>query len=311
MESRARSWWHLFSTFAVLLAAATAAALVTWWPLRLAASIVTGLTMIRAFILVHDLHHAAIFRGSRIARTILEVYGWVLITPRKVWRETHNYHHAHTAKTDGPQRGTYTLLTTDQWRDTTRMQRFTYRVERHPLTLLCGYLTVFLIAFGIARVVKGPRRYWDSGVSLLAHGTVAALLLVFGGVAVFFFAFLLPMMIAGAAGAWLFYAQHNFEGMQVPAKPEWNHTSASLEASSYLQLGPIMRWFTGNIGFHHVHHLNPRIPFYRLPAAMRGIPELQNPITIKLNARTILSSFRLKLWDPEQQRMVSYRAARG
>ena len=72
-----------------------------------------------------------------------------------------------------------------------------------------------------------------------------------------------------------------------------------------------MRWFTGNIGFHHVHHLNPRIPFYRLPAAMRGIPELQRPITIKLNARTILSSFRIKLWDPERQRMVSYRAARG
>ncbi|MHC5010802.1 MAG: fatty acid desaturase family protein [Planctomycetota bacterium] len=308
-ESRPLSWWHLCSTFAVLGGSALVAAAAPWWPVRVIASVVMGLTMVRAFIQFHDLHHGAIFRGSPAATGILNLYGLLLLTPPRVWRETHNYHHAHTAKTEGPQRGTYTLLTTDQWRDTKPLDRVRYRVERHPLTVLCGYFTVFILSFGLIPFFRNPRRFWDSGLSVLLHGSITAALILFGGPATYFFAFLLPFVIAGASGAYLFYAQHNFEGMTVPSKREWNHTRASLEASSYLKLGPVMRWFTGNIGYHHVHHLNPRIPFYRLPAAMAGTPELQHPVVTTLSPRTIVSSFRLKLWDPERGRMVGYRAA--
>jgi omega-6 fatty acid desaturase (delta-12 desaturase) len=305
-ELRTRSWWHLVSTFLVLFAAASLAAVASWWPLRLAASLMTGLTLVRAFILFHDLHHGAIFRGSPLAKAILNAYGLVLLTPPRVWRDTHNYHHAHTARTHGAQRGSFRLLTVAQWHAAGRGERLAYRVERHPLTILLGYVTVFVLALCLGPVLRRPRRYWDSGLALLAHGAVGASLWLLGGPGVFLFAFFIPFLVADAFGAYLFYAQHTFEGVVVPDPAEWNHTEASLEACSYLRLGPVMRWFTGNIGYHHVHHLNPRVPFYRLPGAMAAIPELARPTTITLGVRTVIRSFRLKLWDPEQGRMVGY-----
>jgi omega-6 fatty acid desaturase (delta-12 desaturase) len=239
----------------------------------------------------------------------MNVYGLVLLTPPRIWRETHNYHHAHAARTDGEQRGTYTLYTTQQWREATFRDRLYYRVERHPLTVLLGYVTVFLVSFCLVPFLRAPRRYRDSGLALLVHGAVGAALFTFAGPAVFFYAFLLPFVIAGATGAYLFYVQHNFEGITIRTKAEWNRTEAALEASSYLKLGRIMRWFTGNVGYHHVHHLNPRIPHYRLADAMAAIPELQDAIVVRLDPRTICSSFRLKLWDPDAGRMVGYAAA--
>ena len=308
-ESRALSWWHLLSTLALLGGTAFVAASPFAWPLRALGGLVMGLTMVRMFILFHDFHHGAIFRGSIAARAILNLYGLLLITPAGIWRYTHNYHHAHTAKTEGQQRGTYTLYTTQQWREATPLERLHYRIERHPVTMLLGYLFVFVLSFGVFPFAQNPRRYWDSALALVLHGALLAALIAFAGPATFLFAFLMPFLIAGIAGAYLFYVQHNFEGITIPDKVVWNHTRASLEASSFLKMGPVMRWFTGNIGFHHIHHLNPKIPFYRLPAAMRAIPELQHPVVATLHPRAIVASFRLKLWDPDQGRMVGYRAA--
>ena len=116
----------------------------------------------------------------------------------------------------------------------------------------------------------------------------------------------LPLAVAFASGAYLFYVQHNFDGMHVQPRESWTFTRAALESSSYLKTGPLLQWFTGNIGFHHVHHLNATIPFYRLPDVMAALPELQHPSTITLTPRDIAASFKLKLWDPEQNRMVGY-----
>jgi omega-6 fatty acid desaturase (delta-12 desaturase) len=116
------------------------------------------------------------------------------------------------------------------------------------------------------------------------------------------------MVVAFAAGSYLFYAQHNFPDIVVQGRHEWRYTDAALHASSYLRTGPILRWFTGNIGYHHVHHLNPGIPFYRLPEAMAGIEALQSPPTTTLHPRDILACLRLKLWDPDGGRMVGWEA---
>jgi omega-6 fatty acid desaturase (delta-12 desaturase) len=118
--------------------------------------------------------------------------------------------------------------------------------------------------------------------------------------------FLFPLNIAFIAGTYLFYAQHNFEGVKLRGRHEWEFTRAALESSSYMPMGPAMRWFTGNIGYHHVHHLNSRIPFYRLPEAMAAIPELQHPGETRLRPRDVFACLSLKLWDAEAQQMVPF-----
>ncbi len=137
--------------------------------------------------------------------------------------------------------------------------------------------------------------------------TLITVLWVFGGLDIVFFVVLLPMILASALGSYLFFAQHSFEDMRIMPPGSWNFYRAAMESSSYLRLNKVMQWFTGNIGFHHIHHLNIRIPFYRLPEAMAAIPELQSPKTTTLSLRDIRECFRCFLWDEDLQRMVSHR----
>ena len=117
---------------------------------------------------------------------------------------------------------------------------------------------------------------------------------------------LVPMAIAGALGSYMFYAQHNFPGMLRRHGSEWDHAHAALHSSSFMRMGPLMHWFTGNIGYHHVHHLNAKIPFYRLPEAMAGIKELQSPVTTSLNPIDVMNCLRLKVWDPVAERLLTF-----
>lgn len=184
-----------------------------------------------------------------------------------------------------------------------------YRMTRHPLTILSAYLTIFLFSVTLLPLLRRPSRYWDSALALLAHATAVAALWIFGGFDTAFFALLLPMSMAAALGGYLFYAQHSFPGMRILPDAEWTAYRASLVSSSYLKLGSVLRWFTGNIGFHHVHHLNSLIPFYRLPDAMAAIPELQHPSITTLRPRAIAACFRANLWNEASGRMIAYREA--
>jgi acyl-lipid omega-6 desaturase (Delta-12 desaturase) len=120
---------------------------------------------------------------------------------------------------------------------------------------------------------------------------------------------LLPMTIASALGSYLFFAQHSFKRMHIISPEAWTFYRAALESSSYMRLNKMMQWFSGNIGYHHIHHLNVRIPFYRLPEAMAAIPELQTPVTTTLSPRDIIACFKSSLWDEDQQKVISYRDA--
>src|SRR5262249_52614340 len=126
------------------------------------------------------------------------------------------------------------------------------------------------------------------------------------GVMTLLFGVVGPLMLAMAAGSYLFYAQHNFPDMHVQPRESWSFVRASLESSSYMKMGPVMNYFTGNIGYHHVHHLNPTIPFWRLPEVRKDFRELQNPGTTSLSRKDIIQCFRLKLWDPALGKMVGY-----
>jgi omega-6 fatty acid desaturase (delta-12 desaturase) len=174
---------------------------------------------------------------------------------------------------------------------------------------MCAYATIFLLVGCLNPLVRDPRKYWDGALALLAHAGLIALLWLSAGFDVALLAFMLPFAIASALGAYLFYAQHTYEGLRIMPAEEWTYFEGALESSSYMQLSPIMSWLTGNIGYHHVHHLNPHIPFYRLPEAMAAIPELQHPTVTSLSPRDIRACFHANLWKISTQRMVSYREA--
>ncbi|NIV18251.1 MAG: fatty acid desaturase [Woeseiaceae bacterium] len=309
VESVARSWWHVGSIFLLLILALVGAALAPAWPLRLFFSVLSALLLVRAFITYHDYMHNAILSRSRIAWFLFRAYAVFALTPPRSWKNSHNYHHGHVGKIAAASVGAFPIMTTDMWRETSWFSRAAYRIERHPLTVLTGYLTIFFFSVTVLPLIRSPGRYWDSLVVLLGHVSLIALLWIIGGFDTAFFVILLPMTIASIIGSYMFFAQHSFEDMHILPQDEWNYYRAAVESSSYMKLNPLMRWFTGNIGYHHIHHLNVRIPFYRLPEAMKAIPELQSPVTTTLSFRDIRACFRCSLWDPGLQRMVSFREA--
>jgi omega-6 fatty acid desaturase (delta-12 desaturase) len=309
VESVAKSWWHVGSTFSLMLAALISAGLSPWWPLRLALSILAGLLMVRAFITYHDYMHRAILSNSPLAWWLFRVYGAFALTPPRSWKDSHNYHHGHVGKISSACVGAFPVISTQMWKEASFWERLYYRVQRHPLVVVFGYITIFAYSICLESLLRDPARHWDSALVLMAHSAMIALLWVFGGFDVALFVVLIPMTIASALGSYLFFAQHSFKRMIIISPEAWTFYRAALESSSYMKLNKLMQWFTGNIGYHHIHHLNVRIPFYRLPEAMAAIPELQSPVTTSLALRDIINCFKSSLWDENQQRMVSYHEA--
>jgi len=309
VESVASSWWHVASTFSLMIAALVGAGALPWWPARLVLSVLGAMLMVRAFITYHDFMHGSILRHSRLARVVFAVYAAFALTPSKSWKKSHNYHHGHLGQIEGSRIGSFPVMTTRMWQAASKAERLRYRIERHPLTVLLAYLTIFAFSICLLPLLLNPAKHWDSAVSLLAHFGLVAVLWWLGGFDTAFFAVILPMSIASALGGYLFFAQHSFKHMIILSPEAWTYYRAALESSSFMRLNKLMQWFTGNIGYHHIHHLNVKIPFYRLPEAMAAIPELQSPATTSLAPKEILACFDASLWDEEQQRMVSYREA--
>ncbi len=305
-EDIARSTFATLSSFAVLAASIAIAAAPLPLAVRGIGTVLAGLSMVRAFCLYHDHLHGSILRRSAWAKALYWVYGCLVLTPPSVWRATHNYHHAHTAKIVGSHVGSYMVLTVDMYERATPTQRRMYRAIRHPLTIACGYLTIFAYGMCVAPFLRNPRKHRDAPFALGLHVAISIAIAWVAGPLTMLLAYTLPLAIACALGGYLFYAQHNFPGMHLAPRESWTFAGAALESSSFMRMGPVLSWFTANIGYHHVHHLNPGIPFYRLPEAMAAIPELKHPHETTLSPRSILECFRLKLWDPQRGEMVGY-----
>ena len=226
-----------------------------------------------------------------------------------MWRESHDYHHKHTAKMVGASIGSYPIVTVDMWKLMTPSQRRDYRLVRHPLNMVLGYFTVFILGMCGAAFLRAPRRHWHGLLSLVIHFGVMGLVGWKFGALTAILTVLLPEIVACGSGSYLFYAQHNFPGMQIRGRREWEYSFAALRSSSMFEMPPLMHWLTGNIGFHHVHHLNHRIPFYRLPEAMAALPELQDPGRTSWRPSDVMACLRLKVWDTSKGRMVSFEEA--
>ena len=176
---------------------------------------------------------------------------------------------------------------------------------RSPLNIVLGVFTIFALGMSVTPVLRAPKKHWSGLVALAVVFGSAGYLASIGRIDIWVFGWLIPMWLAAMAGSYLFYAQHTFPEAKIAARQDWTFVKAATTSSSYMVMGPIMNYFTANIGFHHVHHLNATIPFYRLPEAMQGIPELQNPGKTSLNPKDIATCFSLKVYDAEQNRFAT------
>jgi omega-6 fatty acid desaturase (delta-12 desaturase) len=262
------------------------------------------------FVIYHDQQHQAILPHSRLAEGLMKLFGILILSPSSVWRRSHNHHHNHNSKLRGSHIGSYPIMTKEQYLKAPRAARFKYLFMRHPLTILFGYIFVFQYGMCLYPSVTKPRDHYDGLLAFVAHLVLAIGITWLFGWPALLLTLVIPHFVAAAIGSYLFYAQHNFPSVSFNDKAGWAYDKAALESSSFLKTGPIMAWFTANIGYHHIHHLNSRIPFYRLPEATGAIPELQTPKTTSLHPIEILRCLRLKVWDGEAKRMVSLREMR-
>jgi len=259
------------------------------------------------FVIYHDQQHHAILPRSRVAEMLMRVFGIFILSPSSIWRSSHNHHHHHNSKLRGAHIGSFPIMTKEQFRKTSPSRRFKYLFMRHPLTILFGYVFIFLFGMCLYPFFKNPSKHYDSLIAFIAHGVlVAAVTMAFGGHGLLH-TVLVPYFIAMAIGCYLFYAQHNFPGVTFSDNSGWTYETAAMTSSSYMKMNPFMAWVTANIGYHHVHHLNARIPFYRLPEVMQALPELQTARTTSLHPAEIGRCLRLKAWDVAAQRMVDRR----
>jgi len=282
---------------------------VSYW-LTLALAVPAAGFLVRIFVLFHDCGHGS-FMKSRRAHTLLGVVlGVVTFTPYEQWRHKHAVHHATASDLDRRGTGDIWTLTVEEYMRGSRWKRLAYRVARNPLVLfLLGPLYIFLIEhrFPIRGASKRLRRgvYWTNA-SLLAIALVMHLTI---GIKAYLLVVLPVVMLSGAAGVWLFYVQHQFEDTYWERRGDWDYWTAALNGSSFYKLPRIFQWFSANIGFHHIHHLSPGIPNYRLEECHNANPVFREvkPITMWSSMRSL--SFRL--WDEEEKKLVGFRRARA
>ncbi len=304
VDSAARSWWHILSTAALLVAAFTGACLNFHWVAQLACGFAAGLLMLRMFVIYHDQQHHAILPRSRAAETLMRLFGILVLSPSSIWRSSHNHHHNHNSKLRGAHIGSFPIMTLEQFGKISGGRRFKYLFMRHPLTILFGYVFIFLFGMCVYPFFNSPSKHYDSLIAFLVHLVLAVCVTIFLGWPTLVCAMLVPYFVASALGSYLFYAQHNFPTVTFSDNAGWTYETAALKSSSFMKTNRLMAWVTANIGYHHVHHLNARIPFYRLPEVMKALPELQGAKTTSLHPVEVWRCLRLKVWDVAAQRMV-------
>ncbi|MCA9492177.1 MAG: fatty acid desaturase, partial [Myxococcales bacterium] len=248
--------WRLFAmTVAVWTTFQVGALFHPWWAVQLLCAVLLGLTTVRVFIFFHDYAHGAIWRESKLAHGIMTVFGLYVLSPLPVWTQTHDYHHRNNAKMLGASIGSYPTVTVAMWHQMNETQRRWYKFARHPLTMLFGYLPVFMGGMCMAAFLREPKVHWQGPLAIALHFANAALVGWLLGPWAALVGVVLPLFVACAAGAYLFFAQHNFPSAELRGRDTWTYHHAALKASSMFDMPLVMHWFTGNIGYHHVHHL--------------------------------------------------------
>ncbi len=288
-----------------------------WWSISVSyfltgvLCVLAGAFLVRLFMIQHDCGHGAFFNNRTANDWVGRALGVLTLTPYDVWRRSHSIHHSGSGNLEKRGFGDIHTLTVNEYYAGSWLQRLHYRMYRHPVTLfLIGPIYIFGLQNRLPLgAMKAGSKYWVStmGTNLVGMA-IATVLIYFMGLMPFLVIFLSTSFVASAIGVWLFYVQHQFDETHWDQPEDWDLHDAALYGSSHYDLPAPLRWMTGNIGVHHVHHLYSRIPFYRLNDVIRDYPVLG-----EVRRLTLLQSFacaRLHLWDEETRRLVSYRQAR-
>ncbi|MFN8001609.1 MAG: fatty acid desaturase [Acidobacteriota bacterium] len=302
-----RSILQICNTFLPLVALYYAMYLslsVSYWLTMLLAFPTAGLVT-RLFIIQHDCGHGSFFKSARANDVVGTLCGFVTLIPYYQWRHEHAIHHATSGDLARRGVGDITTLTVAEYKALSPWGRFSYRIYRNSLVmLLIGPFVIFGLNSRLVGKHAGKRERNGVYLTNLAVVSVWVLLSYLIGIKAVVSIWLPTFMISGAAGVWLFYVQHQYEGTYWQRGGEWDYATAALMGSSYFKLPRVLQWFSGNIGFHHIHHLSPKIPNYKLEDCHKKTP-LSQEVKV-LTMRTSLRSAGLKLWDEDRQRMVRF-----
>jgi omega-6 fatty acid desaturase (delta-12 desaturase) len=267
--------------------------------------------LVRLFMIQHDCGHGSFFRRRRANDWLGRTLGVLTLTPYGYWRRTHAMHHATSGHLGRRGTGDVDTLTVREYQSLPAWRRALYRLTRHPIVVL-GLGPFYLFVLKHRLPVRLMRAGWEPWLSVmstnLAIALVLGLLMARFGVREVLLVEAPITLLASSAGVWLFYVQHQFEHTWWAWDADWNLHAGALRGSSHYDLPPVLRWFTANIGIHHVHHLCSRIPCYRLGEALRDHPELRG--VSRLTLKESFRCMRLALWDEDQQRLVAFRDAR-
>ncbi len=306
-----RACWQIINTvipYALLWYLLYLSLMISWW-LTMPLVILTGGFLVRIFIIFHDCGHGSFFK-SRLANDILGfVCGIPTFTPYFHWRWEHALHHATSGDLDRRGIGDVWTLTVREYLESSRWKRFSYRLARNPFILfVVAPLYLFLVwqRFASSNASRRERlSVWWTNLAILVMA--AGQSTVFG-IIPYLLLQITVLAVAGSAGIWLFYVQHQFEDVYWERSGDWEYTAAALKGSSFYKLPKVLQWFSGNIGFHHIHHLSPRIPNYNLERCHQSDPMFRDVKTI-----TILSSLKslsFRLWDESAKKLVAFRHLR-
>jgi acyl-lipid omega-6 desaturase (Delta-12 desaturase) len=308
-----RSLWELGITlFAVIALWGLAAfALYLHWAVALLFSAPLGIFLVRLFAIQHDCGHNAFFKSRQMNDWVGRALGMLTLTPYDVWRRLHSVHHSASGNLDRRGIGDVITLTVAEYKARGRWGRFLYRLYRNPVVMFgLGPAWLFVLnnrlPFGLMRAGWS---YWVSAMAtnLCLVALLGGLYLVGGWPAIF--AVWLPSVLIGATiGVWLFYVQHQFETAHWDREEDWQLHEAALHGSSHYVLPQPLQWLTANIGLHHIHHLQSRLPFYRLPEVLRDFPPLAE--AQRMTVRESFANARLHLWDEGSRRLLNWREAR-
>ena len=301
-----RSLWEMFNTlipYFALWYLMIYSVHISYW-LTLLLSIPTAGFMVRTFIIFHDCGHGSFFKSQK-ANDALGIFTGILnFTPYYEWRHTHAIHHASASDLDRRGVGDVKTMTVKEYLAAPWYKKVSYRIFRSPFIMFTiGPLLVFSLAQRIPGSLGGKRERLSVWWTDLALAVEITLLILLVGWKTWLMVQLPVFMLGTSIGVWLFYVQHNFDPTYWERHKKWEFVRAGFEGSSYYKLPAVLQWFTGNIGFHHIHHLSPKIPNYKLPKAYKENPALHvRPMTILAS----LSSLRMRLYDEDRGIMVGW-----